>query len=48
MENLNLQKVNESNFAYTMETPPATKDSTNNNTKMEINPNIASRVRERG
>jgi hypothetical protein len=44
MENLNLQKVNESNFPYAMKTPPAIKDFTSNNINMEIDPNIASRV----
>jgi hypothetical protein len=44
MKNLNLQKVYESNFVYTIEKPPATKDFTSNNTNMEIDPNISSRV----
>jgi non-canonical (house-cleaning) NTP pyrophosphatase len=38
-----LQKVYESNFAYVKY--KATKDFTSNNTNMEIDPNIVSRVR---
>jgi hypothetical protein len=45
MKNLNLQKVHEPNFAYTIEKPLATKYFTSNNTNMEIDPNISSRVR---
>jgi hypothetical protein len=44
MKNLNLQKVYEPNFVYSIEKPPATKDFTSNNTNMEIDPNISSRV----
>jgi non-canonical (house-cleaning) NTP pyrophosphatase len=41
-----LQKVYESNFAYVKYKPPTTKDFTSNNTNMEIDSNIVSRVRE--